>query len=299
MYPTADRYGVQHLEFRVDNDQRLRINDVPVFPLDMTQPLHIEIVASQVRTSDLHRSKPVPVGFTLELWPQSLNDKEPDKKLLRAKFTILDLNGTPVQVDTVEINLLLLATESGSSLHIIKISTAPFDESPGASTCAGSSKWSLCRLRAIIMTQIQEFFGGARARAKAMHGWVGKPSCHGKQVHKHEEEHEDHKGKHHRWHTHHMGHRPFHRIGHTLHQAIRFFIVPALLGVIGGLMASAVGMLVGQIIVYLWFRFHRNGQRGPVRMVEVAVVEDEKEALMELPPRYEDVGAVTVEDEKK
>src|SRR5271170_187858 len=180
MYPTADRYGVQHLEFRVDNDQRLRINDVPVFPLDMTQPLHIEIVASQVRTSDLHRSKPVPVGFTLELWPQSLNDKEPDKKLLRAKFTILDLNGTPVQVDTVEINLLLLATESGSSLHIIKISTAPFDESPGASACPRSSKRSLCRPRAISKTLLQELFNGAKARAEDMHGWMEKPSCHGK-----------------------------------------------------------------------------------------------------------------------
>jgi hypothetical protein len=297
MYPTADRYGMQHLEFRVDNDQRLRINDAPVFPLDITQPVHIDIAASQVRTSDLHRSKPVPVGFALGISPQSLNDEEPDKKLIRAKFTILDLNGTPVQVDTVEINLLLLATESGSSLHIVKISTAPFDESPGASACAGSPKWSLCRLRAIIMSQLQELFNGAKARAKAMHGWMEKPGCHGKKVYKHEG-HEDHEGKH-RWHTHHKGHRAFHRIGHTLHQAIRFFIVPALLGVIGGLMASAVGMLVGQIIVYLWFHFHRNGQRGQIRMVEVAVAEDEKEALMELPPRYEDVDTVTVEDEKK
>lgn len=64
-------------------------------------------------------------------------------------------------------------------------------------------------------------------------------------------------------------------------------------------MASAVGMLVGQALVYLWFRFHRGGQRGNVRLVEVAVSEDEKDGLVEtedLPPHYEDVNVVVVEE---
>jgi hypothetical protein len=67
-------------------------------------------------------------------------------------------------------------------------------------------------------------------------------------------------------------------------------------------MASAVGMLVGQVLVYLWFRFHRGGQRGNIRIVEVAVSEDEKDALVEagdLPPQYEDVEAVIVEGAKE
>lgn len=67
-------------------------------------------------------------------------------------------------------------------------------------------------------------------------------------------------------------------------------------------MASAVGMLVGQSLVYLWFRFHRRGQRGNARIVEIAVAEDEKDALVdtqELPPQYEDVEAVSVEDSKE
>jgi hypothetical protein len=64
-------------------------------------------------------------------------------------------------------------------------------------------------------------------------------------------------------------------------------------------MACAVGMLVGQALVYLWFRFHRGGQRGNIRLVEVAVSEDEKDALVEtedLPPHYDDVNVVVVED---
>ena len=59
-------------------------------------------------------------------------------------------------------------------------------------------------------------------------------------------------------------------------------------------------MLVGRTIVFMWARFHRGGQRGNIRIVEVAVEDDEKDALIieELPPQYSDVEAVIVEDEK-
>ena len=101
-------------------------------------------------------------------------------------------------------------------------------------------------------------------------------------------------------HGHHGPHHHGNRLAHILRQALRFFIVPALLGVVGGLVASAVGMLVGRTIVFMWARFHRGGQRGNIRIVEVAVEDDEKDALIieELPPQYSDVEAVIVEDEK-
>jgi hypothetical protein len=99
-------------------------------------------------------------------------------------------------------------------------------------------------------------------------------------------------------HGHHGKHHRGHRLGHMLHQTLRFFIVPALLGVIGGLLASAVGMLVGQFIVFIWTRFHHCGRRGSNRIIEVTVQEDEKDALVleteDLPPQYTDVEAVTV-----
>lgn len=78
-----------------------------------------------------------------------------------------------------------------------------------------------------------------------------------------------------------------------IHQTLRFFVVPALLGIIGGLTASAIGMLVGQAIVYLWFRTYRNGQRGPLRIYEreIVLVEEEQNGLLpdnEALPKYED-----------
>jgi hypothetical protein len=36
---------------------------------------------------------------------------------------------------------------------------------------------------------------------------------------------------------------------------VRFILLPAVLGVLAGLTASAVGMLVGQAIVFLWQRY--------------------------------------------
>lgn len=95
-----------------------------------------------------------------------------------------------------------------------------------------------------------------------------------------------------------------------LRSTLRFFIIPALLGVIGGLLASAVGMLVGQLIVLLWMRFARRGRRGSASsqrrggekdglLLLLAAEDAEEEDGVEeaLPryehaPRYEDVEAL-------
>jgi hypothetical protein len=68
-------------------------------------------------------------------------------------------------------------------------------------------------------------------------------------------------------------------------------------------MASAIGMLVGHCISYLWIRFHRGGVRGSATgrdlgVVELVIDEHEKEALMvseetiNLPPEYKDIEVV-------
>jgi hypothetical protein len=206
-------------------------------------------------------------------------------EIITLQLTILDIEGTPVNVDTLKIDL-----RNAGGLTVAKISNLPFAQSPGAAECTSS----LCRLRAIVVARVRAMLEAAQARAHAAGAWI-KSGCRGKK----------HGGSRHgqtagdRPHPHHHGDRKMHRFAHILHQTLRFFIIPALLGVIGGLMASAVGMLVGKALVYLWFRFHRGGQRGNVRLVEVAVAEDEKDALVEtedLPPHYDDVNVVVVED---
>jgi len=89
-----------------------------------------------------------------------------------------------------------------------------------------------------------------------------------------------------------------------INRSMKLFIIPALLGIVGGLVASIIGMMVGQFLVFLWFRFVRRNQRGPyARIVLVEEAEqDEKEGLIEgeAPPTYEELDAkVDIEDQKE
>jgi hypothetical protein len=277
----------QQLKVFVGHGSTLEINGQPVFSLNapVTPPT---LTAPQIRVSDSVPSRPLRLGYAIEVLP-AVSFEHEKGKIIAVQLTILDLDGTPVHVDTVKIDLLM----NVGGLSVAKISNIPFAQSPGAAECTTS----LCRFRAIAIARFRSILEAAKARAHAAGAWV-KGGCRGK---KNGGPRPDQVAGGQPHHGHHE-HRKMHRFGHILHQTLRFFIIPALLGVIGGLMASAVGMLVGQSLVYLWFRFHRRGQRGNVRIVEVAVAEDEKDALVdtqEPPPQYEDVEAVTAEDGKE
>ncbi|KIW29045.1 uncharacterized protein PV07_04891 [Cladophialophora immunda] len=315
-FGTEDTAGLQgdvenkiHLEFEIDSQLGLTINDLPIFSSDPnTASIPYIISAPQIRVEDGQQTDPVQLDFAWERLTPITSTEEPDKRIHPIRFTILGLQGYPVKVDTIAIDLL----QTPDQTSIARITTIPFEDTPGATTCDTTSRWSLCRLRAIIAARLQAIMEAAKARAStATKGWMsdGSKGCRGRKGpktfgSKHAEgpRHGHHKGGPHH-HGHHRHHR-FHRFGHMLHQTLRFFVIPALLGVIGGLMASAIGMLVGQMISYLWIRFHRNGQRGTashdIRVIEIVVDEEEKDALImssqidsELPPppEYKDVEA--------
>ena len=285
----------QHLALNVDPQQGLTINNIPVFPSNPADAALPHIVeAPQIRVEDGQQAGPLKLDFALERLPPITSAEEPFSTILPIRFTILGLEGYPIKVDTIAIDLL----QTPDQILIVRVSNIPFENTPGATTCETTSKWSLCRLRAIIATRLQAIMEAAKTRSQAAKGWVDSKGCGGRNF--------GGKGMRHGHgrHGHHMGpHHPrAHRLGHILHQTLRFFVIPALLGVIGGLMASAVGMLVGQLISYLWIRYHRNGQRGPVRVIELVVEEDEKDALMTedlpSPPQYQDLDVVVTEDQK-
>ena len=110
--------------------------------------------------------------------------------------------------------------------------------------------------------------------------------------------HMGHMGKfdrpHHHHHMNHMHHGQWER---TVHRVVRFIVVPAVLGVLAGLAASALGMLVGQIVVFMWQRFRRSS--SPKDSLEQGTMA-EKQGLMteasdDLPPAYSDEEAMTEE----
>ncbi|KAJ5777031.1 hypothetical protein N7520_000277 [Penicillium odoratum] len=80
-------------------------------------------------------------------------------------------------------------------------------------------------------------------------------------------------------HPHHMHGPPHGPFAHTFSRVVRFIVIPAILGVLAGLTASAVGMLVGQAVIFLWQRY-----RGTKKQEHKAAWEEgnvcEKQGLM-------------------
>lgn len=266
----------------IDSDKQsgLLINDVPTLNSGFESPQPVSLSARQKRVDTGEETIPIPIDFVMERL-EPITSEDPAKIIIPVKFTIVGFGGQPVKVDTLSIDIL----QTPDLMKVMRVERVPFAETPGAQSCEGERAWSLCRVRAIITHRVVETMRMMRTKAHQAKGWV--KHCGGRH-------HGHHRHRAHRW-------------AKMLHSALRFFIIPALLGVIGGLLASAVGMLVGQFIVLLWTQFHRRGQRGPLRteVVEIIVSEDEKDGLLDaqyeddgegLPeyehaPRYEDVEA--------
>lgn len=164
----------------------------------------------------------------------------------------------------------------------------------------------LCRANALLASKVAEMKANiAKARARlaakvaAMKGGIVK-GCHGRFRAHHgvggsapEPHHHHHAGSHH------------HRHGSTARKVARIFaqvVLPILVGVAAGMAASALGMLLGRVIVFFWIRYRRGGQKASGAVVrhreEAILVDGEKDGLMdgqgEGPPVYEELEGAPV-----
>lgn len=301
----------QHLEFNARGHD-FNLNGHPLLPFEKAQQAQsTAITVRQTRLDTKEQSLNVNLNFAMEVMPAIPSIPLPHKdqvSLIPIEFTVLGLNGVPVKVNTISFKLI---ETPDKDLVLVRSEEIPFQETPGAETCEGARPWSLCRLKAIIMARVKAMMEAAKEKTDKVQGWIKEKAhhCKGKRPHKSAHKDGDHPHPPHwRGHKHHNKHHRYHRLGHMLHQTFRFFIIPALLGVIGGLTASAIGMLVGQAIVLIWFKTYRQGRRGPLHLVqqEMVVEVEEKDELLgqedDMPPQYEDAPryeeAVELRDEK-
>jgi hypothetical protein len=238
----------------------------------------LPLLATQKHIPTGATSQPYPLDFVLERLPPVTSASSPSHFLVPLKFTIVGFAGFPVRVDSLSIDLLA----GPEHLSVVRVRRVPFGESPGARECAaeGQGGWSLCRVRAIVRERVRMMREGARKAMGRVKG--GREGCHGRK-----------QGGARVWHGHgagHAGHRA-QRWAKLLHSALRFFVIPALLGVIGGLLASAVGMLVGQFIVWCWLRFVRGERSGEQRRER-----DEKRGLLDEDAEGEEAGEQSDEE---
>lgn len=212
--------------------------------------------------------------------------------LTKIRFSILDLGGIPISVDTVALDMV--TTGDGLSY---------FAQSHTESSPAHPVPWKQCRreprcLKALLMARLRWFLDSAKTGAKAasdklsfMKGCGGKAKqALGK--HPHHDFHQDG----------YNGNARQSKFAHAFGQALHLIIVPALLGVLAGLVAIGTGMLAGQLIVFVWLRHRRQATRSRPSSDSEAGDDMEKEALIveEMPPQYEDGdhGVIVLEGEK-
>ncbi|KAL3461543.1 hypothetical protein BJX64DRAFT_260380 [Aspergillus heterothallicus] len=285
------------LKFTID-DGLLLANDRQIFP--PVPPA--AITAVERRRENGEESDAVYLGYAVEMMPLPSPPEEPFD-MVEVRFTVLDIDGYPVPLDTVAITII---HDFEGNLYVAGTTIEDTADREGWRQCGGKAR---C-LRQYLMHRIRTMFAAAKERLIGM--FKGKecgpppppfppppfpPHHHDDfdQFPPPDENEGPHRGPHpqhgHRPHPHY--HDKFHKTWErTLHRVMRFVVVPAILGVIAGLAASAIGMLVGRLAICMWRRYRRTSRK---ELVEQGTVH-EKEGLMtestnELPPAYTDENA--------
>ncbi len=124
---------------------------------------------------------------------------------------------------------------------------------------------------------------GCHGRIRPHHG-AGAPKAH---------DHHGHGGSHHR----------VSFAANKVARVLAHIVLPILVGVAAGMTASALGLLLGRLIVFVWIHCKRGGKRGSCALAgdgeEAILAEGEKDGLMdgqeEEPPVYEELDGVAVQ----
>jgi len=210
-------------------------------------------------------------------------------------MTVMGLDSQMVHVDNIEVSAI--KQQDGTFiLHSTK--TVPVSPDSLDAKC----ETILCRVYTKVITGMAKAKTSAKSAGQKMKCFCMK--CFHKIVgHKNHQAHpHHHEGKHGMPHRlpdgtmvlpshikakphgfgHHHHHKGFgHRMVTVLRTTFRVVFVPILIGVAFGMAASAIGMLVGQAVVFVWMKYRGISRKGAYEPLDT----DEKEA----PPAYQDV----------
>ncbi|KAL8786677.1 MAG: hypothetical protein Q9213_002612 [Squamulea squamosa] len=306
-----------HLKF-TSEDNKLKLNGVPFYPIVppfTPAPLaakQIKKGESEETTSHQGYDGDLRLSYSLEMDSRKKIFPVPGQEATLTEMTlsIMGLDNEVVRVDDIKIKALSLpdTKHTKHELIIVSVDTQPSDNNDAQ---CGTI---ICR----VMHKFKGAVRKAQAHAKTA---AHKVKCFClKSIHnlKHASQHAHHRPAHHRPAT--QGQRvnptrlPTHHVmrpgalrdqskylrnpawvytfARATKQFVSFVLLPVIVGVVFGVAASAIGMLVGQLIVAVWLRLRRNSS-GTVSYERVET--EGKEGL----PKYEDLDeSQTVTDEK-
>ncbi|KAL8716380.1 MAG: hypothetical protein Q9220_000287 [cf. Caloplaca sp. 1 TL-2023] len=312
---THDVKSDLRLKFTTEGNQ-LKLNGVPFYPV--TQPftpaplsakqiqktVGDEVVSKQGHDGDLALS------YTVEFNKEKKSFPAPgqDAVVTEITFSVLGLDNEVVHVDDVKIKTLSLPSSETAKHELIIVSVDT--ESPEDNTADARCGTIMCRVVQKFRSAVHKAQTHAKTAAHKMKCFCMKCLHAFRPSHHHAPHHPatpnvnmetTHLPTHHRmrpghFRPHHTGHRHHSGWMHAFVRASRHFfsfvLLPILVGIVFGITASAIGMLVGQIIVAVWLRLRRSSR---TTAAYERVASEEKDGL----PKYEDLEDSTkVTDEK-
>jgi len=306
----------------VSADNTLNFNNVPFFPLHNPSFPPILFVSQKKKDDETSTLEGFEGNLRLSYSMEYNEKKFEDNSLVTIVMTIMGLDGQMIKVDNIEIKAIREADGKVSNpltfpesiieaknkqLTLHSVNTIPVSPNSPDAKCEDI----LCRIFTKVITGMNKAKASAKGAAHKMKCFCVK-CFHKLAGHKHH-----HKGPHHKGHQDGMAgvphrrpdgtmelpsHIQFKPAGHHSHHhhhsflgktamvfrtTVQFVLVPILIGVAFGMAASAIGLLVGQAIIFLWMKFRRTPETGAYERID----NDEKDA----PPMYQDVQAVEAE----
>ncbi|KAL8728371.1 MAG: hypothetical protein Q9166_005415 [cf. Caloplaca sp. 2 TL-2023] len=283
-------------------DNKLKLNGVPFYPI--TPPFSpAPLSAKQIKKDDEAEATShegyngnLKLSYSLEIDNEKKSFPAPGQEATLSEMTlsILGLDNEVVHVDDIKIKTLSLPDSENAKhdLIIVSVDTQPTDNSDiqcgtimcrvvhklkgGVRKAQSHAKAVAHKVKCFCAKRLHAMMGHQRPHHhQAMSGQAENPTS----LPTHNRVRPGHFNPHNYGHSHHSW---VHTIAQASKQFFSYVLLPIIVGMVFGIAASAIGMLVGQLIVALWLRLRRE----PSSAVAYERVEtEEKEGL----PKYEDL----------
>ncbi|KAI4088912.1 MAG: hypothetical protein LQ344_005742 [Seirophora lacunosa] len=279
------------LTFTTDNDM-LKLNGVPVYPVLPPPSVPAPVLVKQTKKSEddeamAHQGYEGDLTLSYSIEVHNMKSSSGAQQGITATeitFSILGLDNEVAHVDDIKIKTLSLPNPSTAQdeLLIVAVDSKPTDGNSVDAQCATI----ICRAMHRFRSAAHRVKSHAKTAAYKMKCICIKCMNAMRHAHYHRPSRPLQAGQPTRLPTH---NRAFARASRLI---FSYALLPIVVGIMFGIATSAIGMLVGQLVVAIWLRLRRTSSKGGAYQ---RVESEEKEGL----PRYEDLeDGTTVTDEK-
>ena len=310
---TDDVESVLEMKFETEGNA-LKFNGVSFYPI--SQPafpsaLYVSQTKKEGQSSNMEGyDGNLRLSYSMEYDEKKFEDNS----LVTVLMTVMGLDGQMIKVDNIEVTAIkeqdgtvhsfpnhLFPNIKANVMQLILHSAKTIPISPDSPDA--KCETILCRVFTKVLTGIAKAKASAKTAGHKMKCFCMKcfHKLTGHKNHPHPHHHKG-PGKHgmpHRLpdgtmelpshihfkphgHGHHHNHKGFvHRMATVVRTTFKVVFVPILIGVAFGMAASAIGMLAGQAVVFLWMKYRGTSREAAYEALDT----DEKEA----PPAYQDV----------